>query len=121
MIKRIIVIALIFITKSMGKLALQKGLKPITWKIYVVSAWFAAPEPRPPHPMRAIFKVSVCAACAALAAVNTAAVVTAGLAVSLRVAQPARIAAMPPAPEVAVMKFRRVTGTIREDSFSFMA
>ena len=36
------IIALIFLTKSIGKLALQKGLKPITWKIYAVSAWLAA-------------------------------------------------------------------------------
>jgi hypothetical protein len=36
------IIALIFITKSIGKLALQKGLKPRTWKIYTIAGWFAA-------------------------------------------------------------------------------
>jgi hypothetical protein len=36
------IIALIFITKGIGKLALQKGLKPRTWKIYTVAGWFAA-------------------------------------------------------------------------------
>jgi hypothetical protein len=36
------IIALIFITKGIGKLALQKGLSPRTWKIYTVAGWFAA-------------------------------------------------------------------------------
>ena len=33
------IIALIFLTKEIGKLAAQKGLKPITWKIYTIIAW----------------------------------------------------------------------------------
>ena len=36
------IIALIFITRSIGKLALQKGLKPRTWKMYTIGGWFAA-------------------------------------------------------------------------------
>ena len=36
------IISLIFITRAIGKLALQKGLKPRTWKIYVIAGWFAA-------------------------------------------------------------------------------
>lgn len=35
------IIALIFLTKKMGNLALQKGLKSGTWKLYTVLAWFA--------------------------------------------------------------------------------
>jgi Zn-dependent protease with chaperone function len=34
------IIALIFLTKNMGNLASQKGLKPGTWKLYTVLAWF---------------------------------------------------------------------------------
>ena len=33
------IIALIFLTKDVGKLAMAKGLKPLTWKIYTVVAW----------------------------------------------------------------------------------
>ena len=33
------IIALIFLTKEMGKIAAEKGLKPVTWKIYTVLAW----------------------------------------------------------------------------------
>ncbi|MEO6681369.1 MAG: hypothetical protein ABIN48_00965 [Ginsengibacter sp.] len=33
------VIALIFITREIGKLAATKGLKPLNWKIYTVLAW----------------------------------------------------------------------------------
>lgn len=33
------IIALIFITREMGKLAAQKGLKPMTWKIYSIIGW----------------------------------------------------------------------------------
>jgi len=33
------IIALIFICKYIGKLAIQKGLKPITWKIYSIACW----------------------------------------------------------------------------------
>lgn len=33
------IIALIFITREIGKLAASKGLKPLTWKIYAVLAW----------------------------------------------------------------------------------
>jgi uncharacterized membrane protein YqgA involved in biofilm formation len=36
------IIALIFLTKNIGKLADQKGLKPGTWKLYTVLAWFGA-------------------------------------------------------------------------------
>jgi len=36
------IIALIYISKEMGKLALQKGLKPRTWKLYAIAGWFAA-------------------------------------------------------------------------------
>lgn len=34
------IIALIFITKSIGRLAEKKGLKAVTWKIYTVASWF---------------------------------------------------------------------------------
>ena len=34
------IIALIFITREIKKLAIQKGLKPLTWKIYTVICWF---------------------------------------------------------------------------------
>jgi len=33
------IIALIFLTKEIGKLALSKGLKPSTWKMYTVVGW----------------------------------------------------------------------------------
>ena len=33
------IIALIFLTKDVGKLATAKGLKPLTWKIYTVVGW----------------------------------------------------------------------------------
>ena len=36
------IIALIFLTKEIGKLAAQKGLKPITWKIYTIIAWLVS-------------------------------------------------------------------------------
>lgn len=36
------IIALIFLCKKMGNLAIQKGLKPGTWKIYTLLAWFVA-------------------------------------------------------------------------------
>jgi len=36
------IIALIFIAKAIHKLAIQKGLKPGTWKIYLITYWFAA-------------------------------------------------------------------------------
>jgi len=32
-------IALIFLTKEIGKIAEKKGLKPLTWKIYLVIGW----------------------------------------------------------------------------------
>ena len=35
------IIALIFLTKQIGKLAADKGLKPGTWKLYLVLAWVA--------------------------------------------------------------------------------
>ena len=34
------IIALIFIAKYIGKLAIQKGLKVINWKIYTIACWF---------------------------------------------------------------------------------
>jgi hypothetical protein len=33
------IIALIFLTKKMGALAIDKGLKSGTWKLYTVLAW----------------------------------------------------------------------------------
>ncbi len=33
------IVALIFIAREMGRLAAQKGLKPLTWKIYSITAW----------------------------------------------------------------------------------
>jgi hypothetical protein len=33
------IIALIFLTREIGRLAEKKGLKPITWKIYTVIGW----------------------------------------------------------------------------------
>jgi hypothetical protein len=33
------IIALILITKHIGKLALQKGLKPLPWKVYTIVCW----------------------------------------------------------------------------------
>lgn len=36
------IIALIFIVREIGKLAIQKGLNPTAWKIYVVAAWLTA-------------------------------------------------------------------------------
>ena len=33
------IIALIFITREIGKIAAAKGLKPLIWKIYVILAW----------------------------------------------------------------------------------
>jgi hypothetical protein len=36
------IIILIFLTKEIGKLALHKGLKPGTWKIYTVVGWITS-------------------------------------------------------------------------------
>lgn len=36
------IIALIFLTRNIGNIAIQKGLKPGTWKLYTVLAWFGA-------------------------------------------------------------------------------
>ena len=33
------IIALIFLTREIGKIAASKGLKPLTWKIYLVVTW----------------------------------------------------------------------------------
>ena len=33
------IIALIFLTREIGRLAHDKGLKPITWKIYTIISW----------------------------------------------------------------------------------
>ncbi len=35
------IIALIFLTRKIGRLAETKGLKPGTWKLYTVLAWIA--------------------------------------------------------------------------------
>ncbi len=35
------IIALVFLVRYIGRLATQKGLKPINWKVYTVVAWFA--------------------------------------------------------------------------------
>lgn len=35
-------IALYFLCKFNGRLAAQKGLKPLTWKIYTIFAWIVA-------------------------------------------------------------------------------
>lgn len=35
------IIALIFLTKGIGKIAVTKGLKPGSWKLYTVLAWIA--------------------------------------------------------------------------------
>lgn len=35
------IIALIFLTREIGKMAHDKGLKSSTWKLYTVLAWFA--------------------------------------------------------------------------------
>ena len=35
------IIALIFLTKEIGRIAADKGLKPGTWKLYTVLAWIA--------------------------------------------------------------------------------
>ncbi len=36
------IIALIFLTKEIGKISTKKGLKPITWKIYTIIAWLVS-------------------------------------------------------------------------------
>jgi hypothetical protein len=36
------ILALIFLTRNIGNLAVQKGLKSGTWKLYMVLAWFGA-------------------------------------------------------------------------------
>jgi hypothetical protein len=33
------IIALIFLTREVGRIAHDKGLKPVTWKIYTVVGW----------------------------------------------------------------------------------
>ena len=33
------IIALIFLTREVGRIAHEKGLKPVTWKIYTVVGW----------------------------------------------------------------------------------
>lgn len=35
-------IVLYFLTKEIGKIAAQKGMKPITWKIYTVISWITS-------------------------------------------------------------------------------
>ena len=39
------ILALIFLTRDVGKIALKKGLKPGRWKLYAVLAWFAGEIP----------------------------------------------------------------------------
>lgn len=36
------IIILYFLLKRIGKLAIKKGVKPLSWKIYTVVAWFIA-------------------------------------------------------------------------------
>lgn len=36
------IIILIFLARDLGKLAVQKGLKPSTWQIYLVAGWVLA-------------------------------------------------------------------------------
>jgi hypothetical protein len=36
------IIALVFLTKNIGSLAIRKGLKPGTWKLYTVLCWIGA-------------------------------------------------------------------------------
>jgi hypothetical protein len=36
------IIALIFLTRQIGRIAHDKGLRPVTWKIYTVVGWIAA-------------------------------------------------------------------------------
>ena len=33
------IIALIFLTKEIGRIAHDKGLRPVTWKIYTIVGW----------------------------------------------------------------------------------
>ena len=35
------IIALIFLAKQIGKIAADKGLKPGTWKLYLILSWIA--------------------------------------------------------------------------------
>ncbi len=34
------IIALFFLTREIGKIAAAKGLKPLTWKLYLILSWF---------------------------------------------------------------------------------
>jgi len=36
------IIALIFLTREIGRIAQDKGLKPLTWKIYTVAGWIVS-------------------------------------------------------------------------------
>jgi hypothetical protein len=36
------IIALIFLTKEIGRIAHDKGLRPVTWKIYTVVGWIVS-------------------------------------------------------------------------------
>ncbi|MFN8250857.1 MAG: hypothetical protein U0V75_03160 [Ferruginibacter sp.] len=36
------ILALIFLTRNIGNITIQKGLKSGTWKLYTVLAWFGA-------------------------------------------------------------------------------
>jgi hypothetical protein len=33
------IIALIYLSRRIGLLAIQKGLKPLSWKLYTIAAW----------------------------------------------------------------------------------
>ena len=34
------IIALFFLAREIGKIAAAKGLKPLTWKLYLILSWF---------------------------------------------------------------------------------
>jgi hypothetical protein len=36
------IIALIFLTKDIGRIAHDKGLRPVTWKIYTIVGWIVS-------------------------------------------------------------------------------
>ena len=35
------ILALVFLTRKIGRMAVDKGLKPGTWKLYTILAWIA--------------------------------------------------------------------------------
>ena len=36
------IIVLIFLTRKVGRIAHEKGLKPLTWKLYTVAGWLVS-------------------------------------------------------------------------------